>query len=72
MALILCEECEKEISNKAEHCVHCGAPVEGTQLLDDEELRDKMSNLGYERVKNELSWDYESKKLVDFYKKVLN
>ena len=42
------------------------------QLLDDEELRDKMSNLGYERVKNELSWDYESKKLVDFYKKVLN
>tara|TARA_B110000091_G_scaffold103956_1_gene112934 strand:+ start:12063 stop:13244 length:1182 start_codon:yes stop_codon:yes gene_type:complete len=42
------------------------------QLLDDEELRDKMSNLGYKRVKNELSWDYESKKLVDFYKKVLN
>ena len=43
MALILCEECEKEISNKAEHCVHCGAPVEGTQLLDDEDVAGRPS-----------------------------
>ncbi len=42
------------------------------QLLDNEELREKMSDLGYKRVKSELSWGYESKKLVNFYKKVLN
>ena len=27
MALINCEECNKEISDKATHCVHCGCPV---------------------------------------------
>ena len=27
MALINCEECGKEISDKANHCVNCGAPV---------------------------------------------
>jgi glycosyltransferase involved in cell wall biosynthesis len=36
-------------------------------LLDDEELRIKMGEFGYNRVVNELSWDYESKKLVSFY-----
>ena len=28
MALIKCKECEKEISDKAETCIHCGYPVE--------------------------------------------
>ena len=28
MALISCEECGKQISDKAQHCVHCGAPIE--------------------------------------------
>ena len=28
MALILCYECEKEISDKAPACPHCGAPKE--------------------------------------------
>jgi len=27
MALIKCYECEKEISDKAPACPHCGAPV---------------------------------------------
>lgn len=27
MALISCRECEKQISNLAAHCVHCGAPT---------------------------------------------
>lgn len=27
MALINCKECSKEISDKANHCVHCGCPV---------------------------------------------
>lgn len=29
MALILCEECGKEISDKATSCPHCGCPVVG-------------------------------------------
>lgn len=30
MALILCSECGKEISDKAERCPNCGAPVQKT------------------------------------------
>ena len=29
MALVKCYECEKEISDKAPACPHCGAPKEG-------------------------------------------
>jgi glycosyltransferase involved in cell wall biosynthesis len=39
-------------------------------LLNDEALRKKMGEFGHQRVKNELSWDYESVKLINFYKKV--
>lgn len=28
MALIDCEECGKEVSDKATACIHCGAPIE--------------------------------------------
>ena len=27
MALIVCEECKKEVSDKALQCPHCGAPI---------------------------------------------
>lgn len=40
------------------------------QLVDDPELRKKMGNYGYNRVINELSWDFESKKLIKFYDSV--
>lgn len=40
-------------------------------LLDNEEERKKMGMYGYNRVLTELSWEYESIKLVDFYKKIL-
>lgn len=40
------------------------------QLLDNPEMRKKMSDLGYARILNELSWDYESKKLLNFYRRV--
>jgi glycosyltransferase involved in cell wall biosynthesis len=40
-------------------------------LIDHPEERKKMGAFGYERVINELSWEYESKKLIDFYKRVL-
>ena len=27
MSLIKCKECDKEISDKAENCPHCGYPI---------------------------------------------
>jgi len=40
-------------------------------LIDNKELRKTMGDYGYNRVINELSWDFESVKLVDFYRLVL-
>jgi glycosyltransferase involved in cell wall biosynthesis len=37
------------------------------QLLDDPTLRLRMSEFGYDRVINKLSWDFESVKLTKFY-----
>jgi glycosyltransferase involved in cell wall biosynthesis len=42
------------------------------QLIDNPELRSKMADYGYERVIKELSWDYESIKLVNFYNQILS
>ena len=39
-------------------------------LLDDPQMRNEMGELGYSRIINELSWDYESKKLIEFYKRI--
>lgn len=39
-------------------------------LLDNEEKRKEMGEYGYARVKNELSWDYESGKLLHCYRLV--
>ncbi|MDN3641816.1 glycosyltransferase family 4 protein [Lutimonas halocynthiae] len=41
-------------------------------LLDDVQLRKKMGEVGYSRVLSELSWEYESKKLIDFYNGILS
>lgn len=40
-------------------------------LLEHPEQRKEMGEFGYNRVVNELSWEFESKKLVNFYKEVL-
>ncbi|MBR9896464.1 MAG: hypothetical protein GYB16_08770 [Gammaproteobacteria bacterium] len=53
MALINCEECNKEISDKATHCVHCGCPV----VSQEEEvpnyrkplLPDNIETLGFKK-----------------------
>jgi glycosyltransferase involved in cell wall biosynthesis len=42
------------------------------QLIDDKELRLKMGTFGYNRVLNELSWEYEKVKLINFYSRILN
>jgi glycosyltransferase involved in cell wall biosynthesis len=41
------------------------------QLIDNPEMRVKMADYGYTRVINELSWDYESIKLIRFYNRIL-
>lgn len=40
-------------------------------LLDNTRERLRMGNLGYERIINKLSWEHESKKLLNLYQKVL-
>jgi glycosyltransferase involved in cell wall biosynthesis len=42
------------------------------QLIDDQELRLKMGTFGYNRVLNELSWEYEKVKLINFYSRIMN
>ena len=41
------------------------------ELLDNKKLRTEMGEFGYNRVINELSWDFESKKLINIYRKIL-
>jgi glycosyltransferase involved in cell wall biosynthesis len=41
------------------------------QLIDNPELRVQMGTYGYDRVLNELSWDFEKEKLIRFYSGVL-
>ena len=41
-------------------------------LLNDEKTRKEMGEFGYNRVLNELSWDYEQENLVNIYKKLFN
>ncbi|MGN6532204.1 MAG: glycosyltransferase family 4 protein [Ginsengibacter sp.] len=41
-------------------------------LFDNPDVRIEMGEYGYNRVINELSWDFESKKLIAFYQIILN
>lgn len=41
-------------------------------LLENESIRKEMGDYGYNRVKSELSWEFESKKLIAFYSKISN
>jgi glycosyltransferase involved in cell wall biosynthesis len=41
------------------------------QLLNDAEKRNEMGTFGYNRVLNELSWEFESEKLISFYDNLL-
>ena len=41
------------------------------QLLNDVEKRTEMGTFGYNRVLNELSWEFESEKLISFYDNLL-
>jgi glycosyltransferase involved in cell wall biosynthesis len=41
-------------------------------LINNPEQRNRMGEFGYQRVKNELSWEFESKKLLNFYSLILS
>ena len=64
MALIKCSECNKEISDKASDCIHCGCPIglkcdECGKELDSN--TSKCSYCGYEPVSNKNPEIYENK-----------
>lgn len=63
MALITCKNCGKQISNKAEHCIHCGYLI-----LKSEEVQEvKIENIQEknEEIKNlETQLEYEKKKSI--------
>jgi glycosyltransferase involved in cell wall biosynthesis len=40
-------------------------------LMENPDKRKEMGEFGYNRVVNELSWDYESVKYITFYERVL-
>jgi glycosyltransferase involved in cell wall biosynthesis len=41
-------------------------------LINHPDLREEMASFGYNRVLNELSWSFESKKLIHIYNRVFN
>ena len=42
MALIKCPECNKEVSDKAEICVHCGYPI--SKWIKEEKSANRFDN----------------------------
>ena len=38
MALIICPECGKEVSDKSKECIHCGYPLHGMKEEDNKVL----------------------------------
>lgn len=41
-------------------------------LMDNDEMREEMGNLGYERITKELAWNYQAEKLLIAYGKLIN
>ena len=61
MALIKCPECGKEISDKANVCIHCGYPlneqeedfyIKRTSLLDEDTLKYEFQKIGDNALKS--------------------
>lgn len=43
MGLIYCRECGKKVSDKAETCIHCGAPI---NIINEKEKSFKSKSMG--------------------------
>ncbi len=74
MALIHCPECNKEVSDKAEICVHCGYPI--SKWIKEENSGSSQSNKINENVKDDnpnniylyREKEYNLTELVDYIK----
>lgn len=69
MSLIICEECGKEISDKAEACPHCGAPVEIADkqgVLESKELKEEPAAEAIDPVVVDKESVKKSKKILLF------
>lgn len=61
MALIKCPECGKEISDKANACIHCGYPL--NERKEDFDITD--SHLRRKSYLDEDTLNYEIQKMTD-------
>lgn len=68
MALIICPECGKQISDKASACPNCGYPINATQQGEDK--GQKLANL-YERARKSLEVD-DLTHAAEYYKQILD
>lgn len=57
MAMIKCSECNKDISNKAEACINCGAPIEDANSKDKRKYYDAKTGKERKPYKWELERD---------------
>ena len=65
MSLIVCDECGKEISDKASTCIHCGNPIYREEHTNVVLLERSWIDLSNEE-KNSLVCEYEKKTGVSF------
>ena len=56
MALIICSECGKEISDKAEACPHCGCPVSGEIKSNSFPMESADINKEIDQKSNKIRW----------------
>ena len=68
MALINCPECDKQISDKAEICVGCGAPVVlsyiigKTTIIEIESFHTRYLEIAERNFEERMSWNEANKK----------
>ncbi len=76
MSLIICPECGKEISDKADTCIHCGYPLKNKSIINNNEYDfnselqlilngEKIKAIGSIRQKTGLGLS-EGKKIADY------
>lgn len=63
MALILCDECQTEISDKSKQCIHCGAPIgdslENTALVSKHKIDELIGVIVNINERNDIPWRYK-------------
>ena len=55
MALIKCPECEREISDKAEACPHCGCPTAKNVKQKQLSIADKFKEIAFKAKEKTIS-----------------